>query len=248
MKARCVLFGLLLLLCMPTVAIAQEQDEIREETQRQLEEYDLSSWENALLALPEEIRMLWDGASIAEWMADYAGGGYTVDYAALTAKLKTMLMHALKQNASMMVRFFVVALLTGLLGTLFEETQGVREVLLLLCYGMTVAMSVSFFLDMVQTAQQTMERLSALSALTTPVLVTMLSATGRVSSAGMLRPLMAFLSGGVLSFFSGTVLPVVTAAALLSIAGNLTKRQELRRFGALLKSMALSIAPHRGED
>ncbi|MDO5110913.1 MAG: stage III sporulation protein AE [Clostridia bacterium] len=235
MKRLYVWLCLLLLLCVPLQAHAQE-DEIQEEAERQLETYDLSPWLEATSRLSHELQTLWNGMPITDWMMEYASGDLSIDYADMERGLKDILRSALTDNAFTIARLFAIALLTGVLGTLFDDVHGIREVLMLLCYGMMVTASASFFLDIVQRAQQTMGEISAFAAMTTPVLVTMLCATGRVTSAGMLRPLMAFLSDGVMDFFTGTVLPVVTAAGLLTIAGNLTARQELKRFGTLLKS------------
>ncbi|MDD4076002.1 MAG: stage III sporulation protein AE [Eubacteriales bacterium] len=236
MKKLCVWICLLALLWIPTSACAQE-DDVLAETERQLDTYDLSPWQEAASKLSDTLEMLWNGASVTDWMMDYASGEFTVDYDGMQRGVRDILQNALRQNASIMARLFAVALLTGALGTLFDDAQGMREVLMLLCYGMVVATAAAFFLDIVQSARETMAQLSAFAAMTTPVLVTMLAAVGRVTSAGMLRPLMAFLSGGVMDFFTAAVLPVVTAAGLLTIAGHLTARQELKRLGALLKSI-----------
>ncbi len=236
MKKLYVWLCLFALLGTPFCAAAQEEDMLAE-TERQLESYDLSPWQEAASALSDTLRALWNVESITDWMMDYANGTFTVDYDGMQKQAKEILGNALRENAFMIARLFAIALLTGALGTLFDDAQGIREVLMLLCYGMVVATAAEFFLDIVQSARETMARLSEFASVTTPVLVTMLSAIGRVTSAGMLRPLMAFLSGGVMEFFTSAVLPVVTAAGLLTITGHLTARQELKRFGALLKSL-----------
>jgi len=57
-----------------------------------------------------------------------------------------------------------------------------------------------------------------------------------VASAGMMRPLMAFLSGSVIGFFEGVVLPAITAAGLFSIVGSLGAHEGLKGFARLVKS------------
>ncbi len=239
MKRLCpfIISLLCIALFLPSPALASREDEILEETQAQLDGYDLNAWQSAADSFSGELDKLWDGASMREWMLDYAAGNVDTNYGGVLNKAKEAVIHAIRENASMLCTLFGISILTGVVGVIFDGERGLREILALICAGMAISAAAAFFLRLIAEAQRTIEQIAAFALQAVPVLSTMLTAAGNVASAGMLRPLMVFLSGSVIVFFTDFVLPAITAAGLLAIAGSLCGRDELRKFAKLLKSL-----------
>ncbi len=225
------------LVLLPQTAHAADDTEILGETALQLQEYNLDAWQAAADSFSGELKGLWDGKSMREWMLAYASGETDAPYEGLAARAWSAVMAGVRGNASILCMLLGVSLLTGVIGLLFDGEQGLREILSFVCASMAVSAGAAFFLHLIAEAKDTLMRISGFSAQTVPVLSTMLSATGSVASAGMMRPLMAFLSGSMIAFFTDFVLPVIAAAGLLTIAGSLSAKDELKRFSKLLKSL-----------
>lgn len=238
MKRFC---GSMLLLCtlllLAQTVRASDDLEIINETASQLENYDLQVWQQAADSVSEELRALWNGKSMREWMMSYATGDMATAYEGGWSMLKEMLLGALRANAAIITILFGTALLTGVIGLLFEGEQGLKELLSLICCGMAVSASATFFLHLSERAGETLKQISDFAQQAVPVLSAMLTATGNVASAGMLRPLMAFLSSSVILFFTDFILPAVTAAGLLCIAGSLSSKNELQKLAKMLKDL-----------
>lgn len=237
MRAAAACLCLCLCLLAPGAAAALEEGgDVRKETRSQLEGYDLEAWEAAASGFSADMQRLWGEKDMRAWMLDYAAGEAELSPAGAAGALKEGLRAALGKNAALLSLLFAAALLSGVSALLFDGDAGLKELLSLILCAMTVSAAAAYFLGLVQEAQGALARVSAFSQSAIPVLSTMLAATGRVASAGMMRPLMAFLSGSVIGFFEGVVLPAITAAGLFSIVGSLGAHEGLKGFARLVKS------------
>lgn len=237
MRAAAACLCLCLCLLAPGAAAALEEGgDVLDETRAQLESYDLEAWEAAASGFSADMQRLWEEKDMRTWMLDYAAGEAELSPAGAAGALKEGLLRALGQNAALLSLLFAAALLSGVSALLFDGDAGLKELLSLILCAMTVSAAAAYFLGLVQEAQGALARVSAFSQSAIPVLSTMLAATGRVASAGMMRPLMAFLSGSVIGFFEGVVLPAITAAGLFSIVGSLGTHEGLKGFARLIKS------------
>lgn len=237
MRAAAACLCLCLCLLAPGAAAALEEGgDVLDETRAQLESYDLEAWEAAASGFSADMQRLWGEKDMRAWMLDYAAGEAELSPAGAAGALKEGLRAALGKNAALLSLLFAAALLSGVSALLFDGDAGLKELLSLILCAMTVSAAAAYFLGLVQEAQGALARVSAFSQSAIPVLSTMLAATGRVASAGMMRPLMAFLSGSVIGFFEGVVLPAITAAGLFSIVGSLGAHEGLKGFARLVKS------------
>lgn len=224
-------------LCFCALPARAAPQEIEGETRLQMGGYDLSVWEDAASSFSAEVQALWNGESMADWMEAYALGEMDTPYDTVFTGVGNALLQAVRANAGAMGAMLGVALLTGILGLVMDEAQGVREIIAYLCYGLALIGISTLFAKLMETTQNTITQLADFSEAAIPVLTAMLTATGSVTSAGMLRPLMAFLSGGVMRIFRSGVLSLIQAGAILAVAGNLSGRRELQRMSGLCRSL-----------
>lgn len=70
-----------------------------------------------------------------------------------------------------------------------------------------------------------------------PILLTLMSAVGGITSAQICKPAVAFLSNTILSVITSVFLPISIAIVTFSIAGNLSKELKINRFTAFFKSL-----------
>ena len=69
-----------------------------------------------------------------------------------------------------------------------------------------------------------------------PILLTLMAASGGTVSAGVFRPAVAFMSGGITNLFTSVVLPTSVAVVVLAFVGNLSANVRTVRLGELFKS------------
>lgn len=235
-KLTALMLFCILLIC-PGMAFSEVDEAIKNQIEDKLWEYDLSIWQEAADSFSEQTRMLWDGLSMREWMLNFIGGEWEKnDESAPLGIVKEMLLPALRGNLAMIGTMLGAALFSGMIALLFEGEKGLRDILLLICSGMVISASAAYYLRLIAAAGDTMRQLSGFAEKTTPVLSVMLAATGNLGSAGMLQPLLAFLCGSVMTYFTNLALPLLSAAGLLSVAGSLAGRGEMQRFAKLIKS------------
>ena len=70
-----------------------------------------------------------------------------------------------------------------------------------------------------------------------PVLLTLMSASGKTATAAIYTPAAAFVSTGAISLVRQVLFPASIAIAAFSVAGNLSPQLKLNRFGAFFKSI-----------
>lgn len=229
-KKAFLLMGLMLLLAFPGRGIAEIDWDAAELIGGSLSEYDLSVWQDAA-------NSPWNGMSVRDWMLSYISGEWAENSGSFSADvLKDMLLTAIRGSASIMGMLLGAALFSGMTALLFEGEKGLRNILLLICCSVVVSISAAYYLRLVGTAKETMLRLGGFAEKTTPVLSAMLAAAGNLGSAGLMQPLLAFLCGSVMGFFTDLALPLLSAAGLLAIAGCAGGREEMLKFARLVKS------------
>ncbi len=87
--------------------------------------------------------------------------------------------------------------------------------------------------------KNTIEKLTKLSEIMSPIITTLMVASGGNGSIGIFKPAVVFISSGVSQIFSSLLLPLVIVITILSVVGNLNNTIKLKKlsesFSGILK-------------
>ena len=114
------------------------------------------------------------------------------------------------------------------------------EVVHVVCYGAVITVLMSGIIVVLKTVVSTLSALSKFAEAVFPVLLTLISSAGGSASVSAYSPMLAVLSGGIISIIVKFVVPAFIATIVFSVVGNLSKTVKLE------SSRALSRLHRRG--
>ncbi|MDD3919781.1 MAG: stage III sporulation protein AE [Eubacteriales bacterium] len=212
-------------------------EEIRTGVEQAMQDANVSAWDELLNELPQETKRFWEQKDANTLVRDYATGetpylGDTV-FSGLLEQLKSIL----PDFSGALIRLLIVSLISGFVKAMGEAgVSGLQDVAGFVCHAAAVIIAVATFMTLVETAKDTMDRTSRFIALCFPVLLTMLTALGGISAAGIFQPAMAMLTGGISLVLQRIVLPLILAGSVLAVLNNMTGRTQLKHLLGLCKS------------
>ena len=94
----------------------------------------------------------------------------------------------------------------------------------------------SNFADVLQTINDTIEKLVGFSLSLVPLLITLMTYTGSIATVGLIEPIVLFLIQFIANIIRTIIIPVVSIIAVLSIISKITDRIQISKLGNFFKS------------
>lgn len=216
-----------LLLLFPAVCLAEEAEdgELTEELIRQIGLLDTGEWESFFKE--SGIPSLSGFASVDELLLALAEGS-TGDPGGMLDILKAIALRELKSFAGILAALAVAAAVT-LLPALIRDEE-LKPVLALALGSVAASLCAGAFSALCGRTFATVGRAAKLTQGTMPVMCGMLTLMGSASTAGVMRPLMLFLSGTVLVMIESLALPLSAAGGVLAVANSFSEEGKLSGF------------------
>lgn len=231
MSARALIAAIAVAVALIPFSVSAEEppsdEEMRDELERQISELELSPLEEYFDSIAS---VTGDGlASAEEIVLKYA----EADPDAPAGIWRTAML-LIKSEAGGAIGAITVlagaAMLTALAGSVTDK--GVRPALRLALCGTAVTLTAGAFASLCRTAADAVGKASDITQKAAPVMSALLISIGAPSSAGVFRPLMAFLADTVIALIEKAALPIVLAGGALSAADALT---DGKKIGELVK-------------
>ncbi len=131
------------------------------------------------------------------------------------------------------------SILSGLTSDFLDNST--TEVVHIVLYASVITILMTGIVKILGTVVGTMERMTAFSEATFPVLLTLLSAVGGVTSVGTFSPMLAVLSSGIIQIIVKVIVPAFIAVVVFSVVGNMSKAVKLDKLTHLIKTVSTWI-------
>lgn len=202
-------------------------DELSDGIQGELDNLDLSELERFY---NENVRT--GEKNFDETLRNLLEGKYEFDYGnILDYTLKVVLVDVVKMLPSflsVMAICVLCALLSGIKGSFFDE--GIAEIIFFVCSLCIVLLLSSEIILIWQISKKAIENIAILSEIMSPVILTLMIASGGTVSAAVYKPSVLFLSGGIIGIITNVVFPLVGIMIIFSIVNAFSKNVKLNKF------------------
>ena len=230
---------LMLLLITPNKSYALMPTELREGVQHTIEDTNLQEWNVLFNSLPEDVRTLWGSQNLKTLVSDYALGEGGFWGSALEKGIREMFKNSLPQLIPLILQLLAVAILSGFLRAMGDAgMSGLNDIAGFVCQCFAICIALSSFLSLIMLSRETIAQTSAFIELSFPLLLTLLTAAGGITSAGIFQPAMSMLCSGVTIALQNVVLPVTLTGGVMGVLNNIIGRVQLGQFFNLSKSVA----------
>ncbi len=230
---------ILTIFLIPGKACAGLPTELREGVQKTIKDANLQEWNSLFSSLPEDVRALWGSQNLETLVTDYALGEQGFLGSALEQGILELFKDALPQLLPLVLRLLAVAILSGFLRAMGDAGMGgLNDIAGFICQCFAICIALTSFLSLIMLSRETIAQTSAFIELSFPLLLTLLTAAGGITSAGIFQPAMSMLCSGVTIALQNVVLPVTLTGGVMGVLNNITGRVQLGQFFNLSKTVA----------
>lgn len=233
------LFLFVVILCGATVfADESAEEKLESEVEDKLGELDLSDLQSWL----DEYGNV-DGVSdkgILQTIKDVIGGKYDMDAQGFLNAAIDVASGAVSDALPSLIAIFAIALLYSIVGGFSGGflKKSTTEIIYFACYAAMISVVVVKVAKLIVSATATVNSMQSLMNAAFPVLLTLLTALGAVTSASVYQPVTAILTTGVTTVATSLVMPLFIAATTIGIIGNLSKNIKLSKLTDFFKTCA----------
>ncbi len=208
-------------------------EDLEETILGQLDKLDLQALEEYLRTLEN-----FSDTSAGERLLTYIRGA-EFDYAGLGKDLSNLFFAKTSEILPVFACITAVTLLSGLISTLRSGSAGQTsaEMIGIISY---VAALIPLLGVLTETFRRSIASVVAMQKqmqLIFPMMLTLMSASGGVTTAAVCRPAVVFFSASIVSVINDVVFPITVAVIVFSMASRLTNELKIGKFTAFFKSI-----------
>ncbi|MBR4800136.1 MAG: stage III sporulation protein AE [Clostridia bacterium] len=126
------------------------------------------------------------------------------------------------------------SMLTGLTANFLDNST--TEVVHVVVYAGVIGILMTGVIKILSSVVGVINSLSKFAEAVFPVLLTLLSAVGGTTTVAAYTPMLAVLSGGIMSIITKIIVPSFIAVVVFSVVGNLSKTVKLEKLTHLIKT------------
>lgn len=246
-KAVILLVLALCLLMFPLSALATDGDEIdkavEDEITRNIDgalgSADLYEIEEYFNKYADTLQPITGGVDLRTFVTMLAKGGADFKISDVYALVIDSMFKGVKQSIPAIVQIIVIALLFSII-THFKPSfgdSGVSKAAQTAQFVIIGAVTIGILSIAFSIGSGAISAMSSFTSEFFPLLITMLTALGGITSAAILSPATVFLTTGISLFFSSFIMPLIIVLTVFTIINNFSTSIKLTGFCALIKTI-----------
>lgn len=217
--------------------ISQEQiQDFNDKVNDKLDDFDFSKLDEILKDFTAGQRSIFGGASFLEKIKKLINGEFGENENIWQAILEVLFdcVVSLVPMLSIIVAISLIgSLLQGLKPSL---NRGISSIVHFVIYGVVILLVLSQVTNLISMSTSAILSIKKQMDIIFPILLTMLTSMGGMTSVSIYQPAMAFLSGILLNFFTHILLPIFIFSVIFDIISNLSGNVKLEKFSSFLRS------------
>ncbi len=179
------------------------------------------------------------GTTVSDKLFSLISGDAKLDYASIG---QAALSFVWEEGQAMLPAFAVILAVSILCGILDSLKNGflqstTSDIIHFISYLSVGAVVLAVLIGVLQTGFSAVESMRRQMETVFPILLTLMAASGGTVSAGVFRPAVVFMSGGIVELFCSLVLPVGVVIIVLAFVGNLSVGVRAEKLAELFKSV-----------
>lgn len=221
-------------------AIADQiEQDIADNISHALTSADLHEIESYYNAYAQTLEPVTGGAGFRSFLEMLAMGGANFDISGVFSLVISSMFTGIEQSIPAIIQIIVVALVFSII-THFAPSfgaTGVSNAAQTAQYVIVGTMTIGIFVSAFAIGTEAISRMTAFTADFFPLLITLLTALGGISSAAILSPATVFLTTGVSLFYKNIVMPMIIVLTVFTIINHFSTSVKLNGFCGILKSL-----------
>lgn len=210
-------------------------DELSDNINEQLENIDFTDFEeyfNSLTDLP-------DNKSFFSYIKGMLKGEFNFEFENFLAYVFNSFFTSIKDYLPIFLIIIAISLLCGILQKIKSSflDESVSEVILFVCLMSIILLLIGQVFSVYKTTENIIKNIAKLSEIMSPIILTLMVASGGSVSASIYKPTVAFLSNGIISIFLYLIMPLVALTFIFNTISNFSSSIKLEKYSAVVSSI-----------
>ncbi len=213
-------------------------ESLEENIDEQLGNLDLSGIEDYINSLTDDERGVFSEGFLAV-VQDILGG--EIKYSA--GEIFGVFFRSVIEEFKLLVPHFAVILAIAVLCSIVGSaranflSESIKDLVFYVCMIAVILILAADFGALVENSKNTLQKLTDLSQIMMPVILTLMIAGGGNASAALYKPAVAFLTNGISGIFCNVLIPVVSLTVVFSVLAGLSSTFKLGNAQAFLHGL-----------
>lgn len=168
------------------------------------------------------------------------GGKESLTFENVMSSLSKYLLNSFIGFLPALISVVVISMLYGVLNGLssgfLNESTG--KIVYFACYGAALVILMGEVIGMINLTVNTVSKIGAFMQVLFPVLLTLMTALGGITTVGITKPLMVVAATYIVGLVSSFVVPCFVAAVILSVVGNMSGVVKLDKLSEFFRKAA----------
>lgn len=169
-------------------------------------------------------------------ISDILSGEYFTDYSSLFTAIISLVFGDIREILPFIFTILAIGILSNLLSQ-FRTDSGGDDVVFFVSFSVLIITILFAFKNILSITYSTIKSIRQQMQIIFPILLTLLSSIGSLSSVSIFNPLVAILTTIVSVVFEKFLYPIFIVLLLFTILGSLTKNIKLDKFQSFLGSV-----------
>ncbi len=229
------IFILLILIGMFGGAKSVKADSLSDEISDQMQEVDLSELQEFF----SDIKSEYMDFDLVSSVYDMLSGNFDSDYSSIAGYLfKTFfnnIYNILPEFMGLIAIAFLCAIVKSVRGTFLSDN--VSETVFFVCFLGEVTLIFSILANVWGTVYGLVGNIARFSEIISPILLTLMVASGGSVTASIFKPALVFFTGGVINILNVVVFPLVALMLIFNVISSFSKEINLNKFSEFSASL-----------
>lgn len=228
------------LLKMETVGAVEDtpSSSLTDSINDQLKGIDLSDFDKIISNMGSSEKGIFSSNSFLDKVKDVLSGKTEINFSSISSAILSLLSSYVVSVLPLLCAILGIGILSSIITqTSYSKDKTIADIIHFVCYGIIITLVFSATAKVIKTTSQTILSLRDQMEIGFPILLTLMTAIGSNVSVGVYQPVVAILSGSIMTIFSNFIMPLFIFCLVFTVAGNLSSDIKLNKFSSLFQNI-----------
>lgn len=161
-----------------------------------------------------------------------------IDNTSFFKKILSLLGSQITNTSKVLINILIIVLIHSILRSITDslESSNVSKIVYYVQYILIVTVIMANFSDILNDVNETIENLIGFAELLVPLLITLMTYTGSITTTAVIEPILLFLIEFIANLIKTLIIPVVSIITVLTIISKITDKIQINKLGNFMKS------------
>ncbi len=225
--------------CDDQLTSSEIEDIIEDSVESQLGDLDFSELEDALNSLDNTGKEIFGNDSFLDKIKQIITGEFAQGQQSIWTSILNLFFEDVLAFLPILSLVIAIAVTFSLVSASkpSSKNKSIGDIIHFVCYGAIIVVLVGYTVNMLTLTSNTLQNIKLQMDVAFPILLTILTAIGGVTSVSVYQPAVAVLSGTIINVFTKILMPIFIFRLVFSIVGNLSNNVKLDKFTSFFSSL-----------